>query len=292
MPRGKFRPNVVNWRDVGREGSFPNADPAFHDYVILAEGDSWFTIGGIPTSNLLFSIRFRKAILIVHCAEPGDTIEHMSEMSKNRAYKEALAQQTGLAWDMVLLSGGGNDLIDEVDEILISAENRGSPTMSAPADYCDQSRLDRLIADVQDGYRRMVAIRDKEGGRARGKPVVTHTYDYVTPRNSPARFIFVPVLGPWLYKAVKQAQIPKEDWLAVSDYLVDRLADGILALTKGRDRLSNFHVVDTRGTLKRAKLGTVGESGDWMNEIHPDFDGYAKIAKAMETKVSDLLPSG
>lgn len=291
MARGRFRPNVVNWRDLGGDGAFPNADPAFHDYLILAEGDSWFTIGGVPTSNLMFSLRFRKATLIVHCAMPGDTIKHMSEMSKNRAYKEAFAPQTGMAWDMVLLSGGGNDLIDEVDEILVPAANRGSRSIEAPADYCDQARLDQLIANVQDGYRRLVAIRDTEGGPARGKPALTHTYDYVTPRNSPARFIFVPVLGPWLYKALVQAEVPEEAWLEVSDYLVDRLADGILSLTRGEDRLPNFHVVDTRGTLKRAKLGTTGESGDWMNEIHPNFDGYAKIAKALEARASDLLPS-
>ncbi|MEA3411627.1 MAG: hypothetical protein U9R74_08815 [Pseudomonadota bacterium] len=129
--------------------------------------------------------------------------------------------------------------------------------------------------EVQEGYRRLVAVRDREGSPARGKPIVTHTYDCATPRNSPARFLFVPLLGPWLHKAVKGAGVPERDRVAVSDYLAKRLADAIPALQKAPDRVPNFHVVDTLGTLTRARPGSIGESGDWINEIHPMTDSPA-----------------
>jgi hypothetical protein len=63
----------------------------------------------------------------------------------------------GYPWDLILLSGGGNDLIDDADELLIPAEHRTGVDLQEPADYCDQGRIARLVADVQQGYRRLVA---------------------------------------------------------------------------------------------------------------------------------------
>ncbi len=149
--------------------------------------------------------------------------------------------------------------------------------------------MDLLVAEIQEGYRHLVALRDADDSPAMGKPVVTHTYDYATPGNSPARFLTVPLLGPWLYKAMDKAKIPEAARIEVADYLIDRLAEGVLALQKGNNKLKIFHVVDTRGLLKRAKLNTTGVSGDWLNEIHPGNDGYKKMAKALESKVAELL---
>jgi len=291
MARGRHRPNVVSWYDVEQDDAVPGRNPGFYDSKILAEGDSWFTLGGLPTSNLLFSMRFHNSMMIANCGTPGDTIRRMSEISRNRAYKEALSAGFGYPWDLILLSGGGNDLIDDADEILIPEHERTVSDIRAPADYCDQRRIAQLVDEVQEGYRRLVAVRDRDGSPARGKPIVTHTYDYATPRNSPARFLFVPLLGPWLYKALTETGVPERDWVAVSDYLAKRLADAIVALQKGPGRLPNFHVVDTLGTLTRARPGSIGESGDWMNEIHPDFDGYAKLARKLDEKVASLLGS-
>jgi hypothetical protein len=131
-------------------------------------------------------------------------------------------------------------------------------------------------------------LRDTEDSPAKNKPILVHTYDYAVPRNSPSRFFSAPLLGPWLYPAVVNAEIPKRDWIQVSKYLIDQLAEGILRLQEER-KLTNFHVVDTRKTLKRAKLGTTGDNGDWMNEIHPNSDGYKKLARAIEGKLRPLL---
>jgi hypothetical protein len=34
-------------------------------------------------------------------------------------------------------------------------------------------------------------------------------------------------------------------------------------------QLPSFHVGDARNGSKRAKLNSRGESGEWLNEIHP-----------------------
>lgn len=284
MARGKFRPNVVTWDQIDEHSSLPNTDPSVNKRLILAEGDSWFTIAGIPTSNLLFSFRFKKLTMIVNCAMPGDTIKHISEIEGNHNFRTALSPD-GYNWDLILLSGGGNDLIDAAGKLMLSRNSRGSKSMKKAKDYCDGDKLQELISNIQEGFRRLVNLRDSDGSPARKKPIVVHTYDYAVPRNSPARFFSVPLLGPWLYTAVVNAEIPKKDWIKVSNYLMDQLAEGILELK----HLDNFHVVDTRNTLKRAALGTTGDNGDWLNEIHPNPDGYKKLARVIEKTLLPLL---
>jgi hypothetical protein len=275
MARGRFRPTIISWQDLDAEGL-----PSFPDQQFLAEGDSWFTISGIPAYNLLFELRFRKQTRIVNCATPGDTIKHVAQITKNRSLREALSR-SGLRWDAILLSGGGNDLIDAADDILLGQDARDESNIRGPADYCSAERLQDLIADVQDGYRKIAALRDADNGSARGAPILTHTYDYATPRNAPARFL-IGSLGPWLYTALVACVVPKAHWVAVADYLINALAEGILALQKGPQPIANFHVVDTRGTLKRAQLDHPGSSNDWQNEIHPNGGGYEKLAKLVE----------
>lgn len=290
MTRGRFRPNVVSWDEIGSGSDSPFDNPDLHDYLILAEGDSWFTIAGIPTSNLLYSMRFKKMTMIVNCGFPGDTIKHMSDIVSNQTFKETLSSD-GLSWDLLFLSGGGNDLIDNANNILLKKGERQGLTINQASDYCKQDVLNDLMAEIQHGYREIVSLRDSAESPAIGKPVITHTYDYATARNSPSRFFSVPLLGPWLFKALTEAEIPDEAWVEITDYLIDQLAEAIIELDTGTgtNPLDNFHVIDTRDTLTRAKTGTTGQSGDWLNEIHPDFEGYKKIAKLMDTKAMEFL---
>ena len=270
--------NVIAWDRV-RTGE-PGLDPDSGEfrYRILAEGDSWFTLGGLPTSNLLFTLRVPDTAIIVNCAMPGDTIRHMAEIASNRELQAACSGRFGYSWDAILLSGGGNDLIDRVRAILSPPEDRLAEP-AAPEDYCDETALQSLLADVTDGYRSIVALRDVPGSSCPGAPVIAHRYDWVTPRNSPARFVGIPAKGPWLFPALTEAEVPVGDWLAVSDYLLSRLGDAIAELASpGPRQLPGFHVVDTRGALVRADLGATGVSHDWMNEIHPTSDGYRKLA--------------
>ncbi len=279
MARGKHRPSFGDLHDHDGFPSFPGAR-------LLAEGDSWFTVSGLPAFNLLFALRFHKPTEIVNLAQPGDQIRKMVQIAASSSLRRALSPG-GPRWDGILLSGGGNDLIDEADDILLDkADHR--PNGTDPADFCDQTKLRALIEDVQDAYRKIAAMRDGPRGPGSQVPMLTHTYDYATPRNAPARFFFAR-LGPWLFTALKASEVPESHRVAVADYLADTLADGLLALSKGPNAIKNFHVVDTRGLLKRAQLGHPGDSNDWQNEIHPNDDGYKKIAKKIEPVLEPLI---
>jgi len=287
--RGSIRANVLRLEDIGIEG-FPSSDPFFHDHLILAEGDSWFSIGGFPPTNLLYGLRFRKMTMVVSCAKPGDTMSNMSRIAKNDLYKRALSQKFGYDWDLILLSGGGNDLIDAADRLVRNRSERRPNYPGRPEGYIKKSELAKLLRDVQKGFRKLAEVRDRTQSRAKGKPIVTHTYDYATPRNEPARFIGYPLLGPWLYPAFTNNDVPREMWLPLARLLIDELAGAILSLQKGTKKISNFHVVDTRGTLTPPDIDDIGPSTHWLNEIHPNHDGYSLIGRKIEMqKLYQLL---
>ena len=63
--------HVIGWdQRIVDSGPF-NPDSPQCRYRLLAEGDSWFTLGGLPTSNLLFSLRFPAPAIVVNCAVPA-----------------------------------------------------------------------------------------------------------------------------------------------------------------------------------------------------------------------------
>lgn len=286
MARGKYHPNVKSWADVKRNNPISPFDPSSYHYKILAEGDSWFTIGGIPMSNFLYSYRFKRSTLIVNCATPGDTIKKMKDMKNNREFREALCL-TGkkLKYNLILLSAGGNDLIDDSSKYIKKITEKNS---TVAKDYCDDKKLDKLLKNIQDGYRKICAVRDRNSSISKNVPVLVHTYDYPTARNAPAEFGLI-TIGPWLYKTYTEKSVPEKYWKDLTDYIFDKLAEAILDLKKGGDKISNFHVFDTRNTLKRAKPDPTDFTSDWLNEIHPNMDGYRKLAIKVNSKLDKLI---
>jgi len=269
-----FRPVLSTWSIWDPD----DTASAFVDQRILAEGDSWFTISGFPVFNLLQELRFTRATEIVNCALPGDTIKNMRRIRSNLGYRNAL-RDPSLKWDAVLLSGGGNDLIDRAAWLLRPKEYRRSDDETHAAGFVIEQRLELLMQRIQDGFRALIAQRDASP-RSSGAPIILHTYDYATPRDAPALG-----LGPWLHPALEDESVPDALRMPVVELLIDRLAETLLELPASS---RNVHVVDTRGLLVPAAPGTTGDSNDWQNEIHPNGDGYAKIAAALGTRMRQL----
>ncbi len=159
-------------------------------------------------------------------------------------------------------------------------ESQNTTNIHQTEHYINLSKFNVLLNKIASNYRLLADMRGH-----RDIPIVVHNYDYPTPNNSPSRFFNLGLLGPWLYTAMENAEIPNDKRVAVTDYLFEKLSDTILSLGKGTNKIQNFHVVDTRGLLNRASLGSNGESGDWLNEIHPNKKGYEKIARAIEEKL-------
>ena len=283
-----MRAQVINHGDLTQDSRFPdrNPDNPMYAYRLLAEGDSWFTLGAVPSSNILFNIETSQRAALVTIAFPGDTIVRMGDPAHMQQLRRLLVDpRFRYKWDTILLSGGGNDLISVAGALL----PKRSVTSTSASDYVDPAALQKLVGDIQQAYKNIVDVRDEAGSPNSGVPIVAHTYDYPTPRDSPARFLGVGVKGPWLQPALTAAEIPTAMWQPISDYLLDQVAEAILALDSeaaGSQQLPSFHVVETRNTLARAAPGTTSFSGDWANEIHPDTTGYSKLAAKISARVN------
>lgn len=249
---------------------------------ILCEGDSWFSIGAIPSSNLLVPLKFAETTLLYNLAKPGDTVRNMSDIANNPVLNKLISDPVfSTKWDAIFISGGGNDLIDRVGQILCK------PSVGAGShmlDYVNGFELAKFKVDLQKGYKKIAAMRT---GKNEKTPIVAHVYDYPTPRDAKAKFLAFGLAGPWLYSALKSADIPVDKWISLVDYIFESLGSTIIDLSA---QIDNFHVIsNTRETLVRARLGTTGDDGDWLNEIHPNAGGYAKLAEVISPELYHLL---
>lgn len=122
--------------------------------LILCKGDSWFSIGG-TTSSIpleLNELDTTQDLLIVVCAYPGETLYNMKEVaSKGRgAFISLLDPKYGVLWDAILISGGGNDIIDWLasDSYAFSDVH----TMDYYISLIDEIRLHQTCPILLHGY--------------------------------------------------------------------------------------------------------------------------------------------
>jgi hypothetical protein len=160
----------------------------------LAQGDSWFSIGSFPpwgTSSILQQISLNASSIAVNCARPGVTLQHMTERVSDSVFTDWFVGKVSEKWDAVLLSGGGNDMIDAAlspptSDLALRLLRRPDEWLSTsgPARYLSEPGWTTFTAHLQAVWSHFLAQRTM--AQDPSVPVVVHTYDYVTPRDAPA----------------------------------------------------------------------------------------------------------
>ena len=258
---------------------------------ILAEGDSWFAWSQLvakPSANLLRKLVFADKTVIVNCAYSGDIIATMSKFATDPLF---FNEMKAARYDAILLSGGGNDLIDALqtrgNRPGIIHRNAGGDA-GDPASYVNPQALTDLMGVIADSYDRIVKFRDSTGGGELGNagtPIVLHTYDYPTARNAPAHVFGFGSVGPWLIKALTAAAVPPAMYDPITRLIYNRLAATLTGLASTANKV---YVVPTCGTLVPAAAGTSALSGGWLNEIHPSDDGYGLLSAKIGAQLHAL----
>lgn len=261
---------------------------------LLAEGDSWFTIGSLNPvrgSNLLLNLRVTRSTAIISCAYPGDTLAHMVDHVNDPWFDRLLCHPNFASrWEGILLSAGGNDLIDAAqqrprhrdgqpaawDERLLLTPDEAlqqHPGEAGAMRWISEPGWQRLARYLVANLIELVERRDE--GMNRGVPLMLHTYS--APVVRPAGVATAP--QGWLWPAFEAFGIPVDERQAVSDLLFERLRR--LWLDTG-PTLPQVRVFDSAAVpLNPARPGSTGPSGDWVNEIHLTRAGYAKLGAAM-----------
>ncbi len=278
MPRAEIiGPDKLSGREVG------DVNLNLYSLRLLAEGDSWFSLGSLPPHNLLMALQFDKSAVVLDLAYPGDRVSEMFRRMWDYGAEFAgwMTMRSTWRWDAILLSGGGNDLIAALPHLLRADIDAATVDPAHPENLVDTDALALLDRYLIESYRGFVACRDRPDSPNANVPMIAHTYDYPTPNDAPARAFGVPIAGPWIYPQFN-GRLPQAAWQPLIDHLLDHVAETLLALPA---QLPDFHVVDTRGTLIRAAAGAQGGSNDWENEIHPNAGGYRKLAARIADEV-------
>ena len=280
--------NVI--RAVDLEGEAMGVDLNAYALRLLAEGDSWFSLGSIPPKNLAFEMQFSESAVILNLAYPGDEVHKMFRRLCDYGDEFAgwMTMRSTYRWDAILLSGGGNDLIAAFPHLLKRSISAADIDPARPERLVDGAALAKLQQYLAESFTGFVNMRDRPGSPNAEVPMFAHTYDYPTPNNAPALApLGIRLSGPWLFPNL-QGRVPAEMWQPLTDYLIDQVAETLLALPA---QLPEFHIVDTRGTLLRAHPDATGSSGDWENEIHATRAGYRKLAAKITAAVERALES-
>lgn len=267
----------------------------------LAEGDSWFSIGALnpfDSANLLQEMAFRRRCVAVNCAQPGDTLQRMVDTRRDPQFVALLAGARARVWDAILLSAGGNDLIDAVAapprdphsgapvprtrRLLLTSDEWGPAALGA-ARYLSDAGWATFADYLAANFEALLALRDS--GPSRGCPVFLHGYAVPTPRPAGAGPI-----GPWLLPSLVAYAIPPDDRPALAQMLIERLAALLARLAADGTRFAGLQFFDsTRLPIVRAAADSRGESGDWINEIHLTRAGCRKLARPWSGAIERAL---
>lgn len=296
MPR-RYAVTLVAPEQVtaGEGGSFPFE---LYDRRCLAQGDSWFSIGALPpgaTSNVLAELKLARSTVVVNCARPGKVLRRMNDITSESSFVNLLAGSVAMQWHAILVSGGGNDLIDAAcacprhppaKRLLLTAAERPLDPANGD-DYVSPAgwaTFEGYLGRVFDAL-----VRRRDRGVNRGVPMLFHTYAAAMPRPAGAGFGF----GPWLAPSLQRFDVPQAQWLAVSTALTDRLAALLQRLIDRHlqaDPAANLHLVDTRSApLVLAQPTDTGVAGDFHNEIHLTSRGYRKAAAVWQRVLDPIL---
>ncbi|TQV87559.1 SGNH/GDSL hydrolase family protein [Aliikangiella coralliicola] len=253
---------------------------------IVSEGDSWFAyppkwlVWG-KQSNLIAHITgwTRRKANFYSMASNGDEAVDMVSGKQKHQLVDLLRWHTKAKHrkpiDLLLFSGGGNDIVGENDFERFLKPYK--PSYTTGKQCVNMPRLNRKIKQIGLAYQELLDIRDHY---TQDTLIMTHTYDYPYPSLTGGVFLGGLIkTKAWMKRFMDAAGIKEELQADVIKVFMDGMAEEVLKIASKR---SGFIVVDTRGTL-------VGKK-EWLNEIHPTSKGFKSIAELMFEEMKLKFP--
>ena len=153
------------------------APTSFRPLQVFAEGDSWFDYP-VPLfgGGIIPRLQSRLGVPILNMAEAGDEVRFMLGVEQRRRLVDCLQEgcPAGGPWDVLLFSGGGNDIVDNPMALWVREWRSGQ----SAAQLIHQPRFDMALAMVRAGYEDLIALRNELSPTTH---IVFHQYDFAIP---------------------------------------------------------------------------------------------------------------
>jgi lysophospholipase L1-like esterase len=250
------------------------------DRTFLAEGDSWMDAsawnqGSLPEYLARGYNSQQQSKLIINISTSGHTLTRMVDMMQGD-FAWWLDQQT---YDGILLSAGGNDFIDAARDAPpgqgLLLDLRGKPMPATGYACVRQDALQALVKHLNKNFNTLYKALRKSGKNAK-TPIYLNCYDTPVARDAPA---IRGIAGPWLHTAYTRNGIDPALWPHLTAGLFADIKTTIEGWASAPGR-KGVVVVPTTGLLTPADPASSGDSGDWVNEIHPNHSGWKKQVPA------------
>jgi hypothetical protein len=244
---------------------------SFAPLQIFAEGDSWFDypvpfFGG----GIIPRLEDRLGVPILNLAKAGDEVRYMLGVEERGVLTEHLTNgcPAGGPWDVLLFSGGGNDIVDNPMALWVRDFDPAVP----PAGHIHQARFDSALALVRAGYEDLITLRDQLSPDTH---LVFQGYDFAIPDGRG-----ICLLGPWLKPTFDLRKFPTRDAAAqVMQAMLRQFAGMLMSLTAH----PKVNFINGQGTL-------APQPSSWHNELHPAKAGFEKFADLFHQKLKVLFP--
>lgn len=239
---------------------------------MLLEGDSWFAYPMIVSTNIVNELKQLNgsAIVQLDASHSGDDARQML-CGEQFAYLFRVMAEEKLAFDCILFSGGGNDIVAQNLPVMLNAYQPGMTW----EDCLNMPRFRRRLSELEAVYLDLADLRDDYQPAAW---IFTHGYDYAIPTGEGFKVLGVTVAGKWIKARMDSKNIPENFQRKILDHMLAEFDNMLIRLEQTVPRCVH---VRTQGTLK---------DSDWDNELHPTPEGFRKITNKFQEALVGVFP--
>jgi hypothetical protein len=250
----------------------PGAPAAgFQPLQVFAEGDSWFDYPPfLIKGGIIPRLESRLGVPILNLAKAGDEVRFMLGVEQRLRLAQLLTEgcPAGGPWDVLLFSGGGNDIVDNPMALWVRDWDPAIP----PAAHLNQPRFDTALGLVRAGYEDLIILRDKLSPNTH---LVFHGYDFAIPDGRG-----ICHLGPWLKPTFDLRGFPTR---AAAFAVVQAMLQQFAAMLTTLAAHPKVTFINGQGTL-------APDPSAWHNELHPNRAGFDKFADLFTAQLRAIFP--
>lgn len=255
-----------------RRAAVSKTASVFTPLQVMAEGDSWFKYP-VPLfgGGIVPRLQKRLGVPILNLAAAGDEVRFMLGVKQRARLARSLQEgcPAGGSWDVLLFSGGGNDIVDDPMALWVRDWRKGA----SPQDLIHQPRFDAALAQVRAGYEDLIALRD---ALSPSTHLVFQEYDFPLPDGRG-----VCNHGPWLKPTFDIRKYPTQ---AEARRVIKAMLEQFATMLRSLTTYQKVSVVSTQGTLP-------GKATAWHNELHPAKQGFETFADKFQQHLKKLFPA-